>query len=334
MRIKTVLLLMAALSTLAGCENQKLATGPTRYPIVIDAENRPWPDTEGQLLVTNHYRIYTTIRRPPLVKYLPGLMEAAHKQYLNLTGLADRPSAKRMPMYVMATRPEWAALTTSRLGKRAELVLSITAGGYCYAGVCVLWDIGPRATLSVAAHEGLHQFFSHRLKQSLPMWFEEGICVLAEGHQINKGSLMFTPEKNPGRITALRTAIVNRHWVETPRLLPMDAGDAVGTGIAEKAIGYYGQVWALALFIRSVPEYNKGMQRMIADAQDGQIHVALKLTADALAKLKRHGRAYNRTIATPLFKHYICDDLERFEIEYLAFARKLAGLKRSRTINR
>ena len=254
-------------------------------------------------------------------------MEASYNQYLNLTGLSDRPSDKRMPMYVMATRSERAALTTARLGKRAGAVLSITAGGYCYAGVCVLWDIGPRATLSVAAHEGLHQFFSHRLKQSLPMWFEEGICVLAEGHQLHKGSLVFTPENNPSRITALRNAIVNNHWIKIGKLLPMDAGDAVGTGIAEKAVGFYGQVWALSMFIRSVPKYNKGMQRMVADAQNGRMHLALGLTAETLAKLRRHGRAYNRTVSVPLFKHYISDDQAMFDMEYLAFARRLAGLK-------
>ena len=329
MKTQTILLLMAVLATLAGCGNRETTVQPTSYPIVIDSDNRPWdtPHSKGQMLVTDHYRIYTTIRRRPLREYLPGLMEASHNRYLDLTGLSDRPSDKRMPMYVMATRPEWAALTTARLGKRAGAILSITAGGYCYAGVCVLWDIGPRATLSVAAHEGLHQFFSHRLTQSLPMWLEEGICVLAEGHHVHKGSLVFTPKNNPSRITALRNAIVNRHWIEIAKLLPMDAGDAVGTGIAEKAVGYYGQVWALSMFIRSVPKYNKGMQRMISDAQNGRMHLAMGLTAKALADLKRHGRAYNRTVSTPLFKHYISNDPETFDKEYLAFSRKLAGLK-------
>jgi len=254
-------------------------------------------------------------------------MEASHSRYLELTGLDNRQTSELMPMYVMATRQEWAALTTARLGRRAGPVLSITAGGYCYDGVCVLWDIGPRGTLSVAAHEGLHQFFAHRLTQSLPMWLEEGICVLAEGHQLNKGLLVFTPKNNPSRITALRNAIVNRHWVKTARLLPMDAGDAVGTGIAEKAIGYYGQVWALSMFIRSVPAYNSGMQRMIADAESGRMHLAMGLDATALTKLRRRGRAYNKTVSVPLFKHYISDDLDAFEAEYLAYARKLAGLK-------
>jgi len=329
MKIQTILLFTAVLPSLAGCGNPETIVPPTSYPMVIDADSRPWdtPYSTGQVLLTDHYRIYTTIRRRPLRQYLPGLMEAAHKRYLDLTGLSDRPSNKRMPMYVMATRAEWAALTTARLGKRAGGALSITAGGYCYAGVCVLWDIGPRATLSVAAHEGLHQFFAHRLKQSLPMWLEEGTCVLAEGHQVHKGSLVFTPKNNPARITALRNAIVNGHWIKTGQLLPMDAGDAVGTGVAEKAVGYYGQVWALSMFIRSTPRYNKGMRRMISDAENGRMHSALGLTAEALTALKRHGRAYNRTVSAPLFKHYISNDLAMFDTEYLAFSRNLAGLK-------
>jgi len=329
MKTRTILLLITVLATLAGCGSPKTTVKPTSYPIVIDTDNHSWntPYSKGQMLVTDHYRIYTTIRNRPLRKYMPGFMEAAYKQYANLTTLSDLPSTIHMPMYVMATRPEWAALTTSRMGDRAGSVLSITAGGYCYDGVCVLWDIGPRATLSVAAHEGLHQFLSYRLTQSLPMWLEEGICVLAEGYQLHKGSLVFTPKNNPSRITALRNAVVNDHWIETARLLPMDAGDAVGTGRTEKAVGYYGQLWALSLFIRNTPKYNKGMQQMISDAQKGRMHLALGLTSDALAKLKRHGRAYNRTISTPLFKHYISKDLAVFNLEYLAFARELAGLE-------
>ena len=108
MKIRTILMLLAAGLALTGCENPKPIAKPTKYPVVIPSENRPWntPHSKGQLLVSNHYRIYTTIRRPPLVEYLPGLMEASYGRYLTLTGLEDRPQAKRMPMYVMATRPE------------------------------------------------------------------------------------------------------------------------------------------------------------------------------------------------------------------------------------
>ncbi|MBT3198601.1 MAG: hypothetical protein HN350_01675 [Phycisphaerales bacterium] len=328
MNIRTILLLMIAGLTLTGCEDPKPQPAGETYQLTLQAQSVPWntPHAKGQQLITDHYRIYTTVKKRSLLKYLPGLMEASYSRYLTLTGLSDRPQNKRMPMYIMSTRKEWASLTQHRLGKHAGAALSISAGGYCYDGVCVLWDIGPRGTLSVAAHEGLHQFFAHRLAQSLPMWFEEGICVLAEGHQMHKGTLRFTPGNNPGRITALRNAIVNSHWKTIDQLLPMDAGDAVGTGRIEKAVAYYGQVWSLAMFIRSQPIYNAGMQRMIADAQDGKIHNAMGLTADALKKLKRRGRAYNRTIAAPIFEHYICDDLERFEREYMAFSRELAGL--------
>jgi len=226
-----MLLLAGVWVCLAGC-NGPDAPKIAGYPILIDTETRQWntSHSEGWLLKTDHYRIYTTVRARPLHQYLPGLMEAAHSRYLDLTGLSDRRSDEPMVVYVMSTRQEWAALTTARLGNRAGTVLSITAGGYCYDGVCVLWNIGPRATLSVASHEGLHQFFAHRLKQSLPMWLEEGMCVMAEGHHVHDGTLTFTPEDNPSRMTALRTSIINDHYQPIAKLLPMDAGDAVGSG--------------------------------------------------------------------------------------------------------
>jgi len=313
---------------LIGCNGGDTAVR-TGYPIVIETDIRPWNTSysEGWQITTDHYRLYTTVRARPLQQYLPGMLEAAYKRYLDLTGLSDRSSAKRMAVYVMSTRQEWAALTTSRLGNRAGTVLSITAGGYCYDGVCVLWNIGPRATLSVASHEGLHQFFSHRLKQSLPMWLEEGMCVLSEGHNVHKGTLAFTPKDNPSRMTALRTAIINEHWQPIARLLPMDGGDAVGSGSTEKAVGYYGQVWALMRYIRSVPEYRRGLERLIQDAESGRLHEGIALPKSILGKIKRRGRTYNRTVSIPLFQHYITDDMETFEREYLAFSRKLVSLK-------
>jgi len=225
----------------------------------------------------------------------------------------------------MATRHQWAVLTAARLGENAPH-LNISAGGYCHAGVCALWDIGARPTLSVACHEGLHQFFAHRLKGALPMWLEEGLCSTMEGHIVRGNTIVFTPAHNPSRHGSLRTAIINGHWIPIKRLLPMDAGDAVG-GMPEKSVGYYGQVWALSLFLRSVPEYRAGMRHLIRDARDGKLHVALGQPEFAVLRLRRMGRPYNRTVSKPLFRHYISDDMEAFDRDYFAFARKLAGLR-------
>ena len=180
--------------------------------------------------------------------------------------------------------------------------------------------------MSVASHEGLHQLFAHRLADRLPMWLEEGLCTTAEGYAILGETVRFTPNRNVKRFNHLRNAIIQDYWIELPKLLPMDAGDAVAGQFVEKAVGYYGQLWALVQFIRSRPDYNAGMKRMFADAVAGRLHEAMGVPRPAFEQLRLRGRIYNRSVAEPFFRYYIDDDLEGFEIEYKAFARRLTQL--------
>ncbi|MFW6132511.1 MAG: hypothetical protein ACOC8F_01345 [Planctomycetota bacterium] len=298
----------------------------TGAPLLTDVQRRPWqtPYGRGVALRSEHYQIFSTAERPELRRYLPGYMEAAHRRYLELTGLPDAPGREPMPVYMLAGRREWSALTRKVFGEQSE-ALNIEAGGYCHQGVCVFWDIGGSATLSVAAHEGLHQFFHHRLAEQLPMWLEEGLCVLAEGHRIEGRSVRFTPDENPSRFGSLRSALVNQHWVPLPDLLPTDAGDVVGGG-TEKAVAWYAQLWALARFLESHPRYRKGLHELMADAAARRFDEALDLPEGALTRLRRRGRAYNRTVSVPLFKHYISDDLDGFAREFRAYAEEIAEL--------
>lgn len=321
--VLVTLVLMAAL--FAGCHQVPQRRG---FGLTVTNESNSWntTHTQGQEIVTDHYQIFTTVKRRPLINYLPGYMEAAYKNYLDMTGLEDRTNEPLRVMYVMADREQWAALTEARLKRYSKVFLGITAGGYCYAGVCALWDIGTRSTLSVASHEGLHQFFDFRLTDSLPMWLEEGLCTQAEGHSIEGQTVVFTPKYNPSRLNSLRNAIVNQHWIPTRELLPLDGGDVVGQS-NDKAVGYYGQVWALSLFLQSRPDYHNGMKRLISDAQNGKLHQAMKMSRRKFQQLRKAGRAYNRVASAPLFEHYISSDLETFDSEFKAFARELVGLK-------
>jgi hypothetical protein len=284
-------------------------------------------------LLTTHYRIYTTASRPEILSYLPGFMEAAHDNYVGLTGLAG-PAAPsgggkdaRMPIYMMGTRQEWSALTRSIVGEQWNVYSSIQAGGYCYQGVCVFWDMGGVGSLSVASHEGMHQFLGQRLKDHLPMWLEEALAAMSEGYQIDGQSVRFTPDQNASRFNDLRKALVNDWWIGLDKLLPMDGGDAVRLGSPERTVGYYGQVWALGVFLRSDPAYAAGRTRMLADAAAGRFHQALKLPADNLTRLYRRGPAYNHVLSARLFRHYIAADLPAFERRYKDFARKLVRLE-------
>ncbi|MFA6133672.1 MAG: hypothetical protein WC869_06610 [Phycisphaerae bacterium] len=283
----------------------------------------PW--TTGSCLASQHYVVYCTTNNRALETFLPGFMEAAYDNYLALTCLSERRLKEPLPIYLMGTRAEWASLTTSVVGANAKTYLALQAGGYCYQGVCVFWDIGNLPTFTVASHEGFHQFLHHRLADRLPMWLEEGMCTVAEGYDLSEDHVTFTADRNVLRFSDLRNAIVAGKWIPLGKLLPMDAGDAV-VGSNVEAVGYYGQLWALQQFIRSRPDYKAGLTRLLADAEKGKLNTAMGMTAPQLAQLRSNGKAYNQTVSPVLFRQYICSDLAGFERDYFAYAKKIARL--------
>jgi hypothetical protein len=229
-----------------------------------------------------------------------------------------------MPIYMMASRQQWADLTRSR--RAVGRNVPIEAGGYCFRGVSVFWDLGGLTTCSVAAHEGLHQFLHSRLRQPLPLWLEEGLCTLAEGYRIDGDHVTFAPAENTRRRVRLQKAISAGRWIPLRVLLAMNSSDVVGRGHGA-SLDYYAQVWALTRFIRVSAAYRRGVTRLISDARDGRLDQAMKLPPGALARLRRHPGAYHRTIGLPLFRAYVAGDLRGFEQRYRRFARTLARLK-------
>ncbi|MGC9454684.1 MAG: hypothetical protein ACP5HU_07450 [Phycisphaerae bacterium] len=322
---------LVLLTAAFGCHQAgPAAAGPKMDHLRIDTDRRSWSgeDFSGSEFITDHYRVYSTASGRAVEQHLPGFMEASYENYLELTGLPDRPQAgQRMPIYVMGTREQWAMLTRSVVPpQQVNTYLSIQAGGYCYEDVCVFWDLGPLNTFPVAAHEGMHQFVAHRLEHPLPLWLEEGLCTLAEGHEIEGDAVRFDPRENHERFQALRTGIVNGDWIPLEDLLGMHAGDAVGKAPG-KAGAYYSQLWALALFIRSEPTYNAGLQRLLQDAEAGEMHATVGMDERQFSQLAQMRGVYNRRMSEPLFRQYIAADMEGFERQYYAFAKKLADLQ-------
>ncbi len=323
-RLLTVLTALAAAS--AGCDAPP--AGRPATPMTTRFDVRPW-DTgtgRGRELVSEHYRVFTTAESPEILNYLPGFLEAAHDNYLSLTGLPDRPAAEPMAVYMMGTRQEWASLTRSIVGPQWDTYAQIQAGGYCFRGVCVFWDIGGIASLSVASHEGLHQFVHHRFAERLPMWLEEGLAAQAEGYEVDGPSVRFTPGRNPARFNDLRHAMVNDWWIPLEKLLVMDGGDAVALGAPERAVGYYAQVWALGDLLRTAPDLADKRAELLADAEAGRFHERLDMPRAKLERVRRLGRAYNRLVSVPLFRRYITAELDTFDARLKKHARELAGL--------
>ena len=110
-------------------------------------------------------------------------------------------------------------------------------------------------------------------------------------------------------------------------LLSMDAGDAVGQHMANRAVEYYAQLWSLILYIRSQPQWEAGMERLLADAAKGQLGEGLGYKPGPWSQLSTGGRSYNRAISEITFTTYITKDLPAFEKGLRAYQMKLSGLK-------
>ena len=178
-------------------------------------------------------------------------------------------------------------------------------------------------TLPVAAHEGLHQFLMANLRDQLPMWAEEGLCVLAEGFKIRQNTVDFDKD-SWSHFYDLRNAFKRNYWQKLDRLLEMDAGDALTEG-NKQAVAYYAQLWSMMHYIRSKPQYRAGLERMIADARDGRIAGELGINAIELRLLKTDPRKYNSKLSPKFFRRYITQDLAAFEREYTQYAHELAN---------
>jgi len=320
--VACVMSVILTMLVLPGCGYQ-LSPPPAGTSMAIRAETAPWAfgDIEGKRLQSDHYRIYTTSRNPTLLDYLPGFMEAARDQYLVLTGLTPKAAVRSMPIYMLATRPQWAVVTREVARPNHKVYLSIENGGFCFRGVCVFWDMHHPATFSIAAHEGLHQFLHYQLRDRLPAWTEEGLCTLAEGMTLSGSSVRFDPSRNASRLLDLRRALAGKRYIPLAELLGSDAGDHVTKRLSEGP-EYYGHLWALLSFIRSDEVANAGLQKMLSDAAAGRLRSTMNVPP-----AMRHDRSYNRSVAVPIFKHYIDADLPAFEERFRAYADRLAKLE-------
>ncbi len=317
---KTILglALMASSGLLVGCEFGARPPGPDRAVLTSAATSERWQfgDVEGQKLSTPHYAIYTTSGERDLITRLPEFMESTYAHYCRLSGLPPERDAKPMSIYVLANRQQWAAMTEQITGPAAPTYLKIQNGGYSYNGICVLWDLKSDATFGIAAHEGMHQFLHHRMKDALPAWAEEGVCTLFESCRMVKGRSVFKPTDNPIRSNDLHRLFGSSAWIPLEKLLGGDAGDFLG----EQSNAYYSQLWALALYIQSEPRYRAGFETMLRLASQDELHTALGLSSQADAT-----RSLVHVIALPAFERYIDRNMRPFERNYREYCRKVSG---------
>ncbi len=284
---------------------------------------------KGRAIQTDHFVIYTTDRSAQISERLPGLMESALKHYSTSITPLPKPS-RPMETFVMSSRAQWLRLTVARLGERARAVTGIARGGFAIGGSGYLFDIGPSDTMSIASHEGWHQFTQSSFAEPLPIWAEEGIATFFEGHRFTKDGVMFSGWNNLERFDRLRAAS------DANQLLPLDtilsaSPDQILAMGNEAGVTYYAQVWALVHFLREGEggKYRGAFEKMVKDASGGSLGTTMIERLRASGALKSQDRRsvmlLARNLGAQVFRVYVNGDLARVETEYRAFVRQVVA---------
>ena len=278
----------------------------------------------GIKLVTEHYEIFTTFLEPLMLRQLPGFMESAYRAYNGQLPEAIETKAK-FTIYVFAERKQWEDFTEGFAGRNAVILKKIKAGAYCMNGSCVVYNIGREQTLSVLGHEGWHQFNSRHFKFRLPSWLNEGIAMLFEASRYDKGLFYFEPGRNLRRLGALRKTLIDDRMMPLQELMGLNPGEVLATKETEDVTAFYGQSYALVRFLRE-EEFGKRLgnyQQLLLGSVEGTWPlgpVAAKIAADRNIPMSTR---WNRVVGPKLFEHYVSDDFDQIEREYLAFCKKI-----------
>lgn len=283
----------AVVLTLAACSqpaSKRTDRAPaTNFVATTQVDSvEPWSfnNKDGRIFRTANYRVFTTQPDTVLNSRLPSFLESALRHYRTaITGYAaplPEPEIK-LDTYVLRTREDWALLTRQLTLDRADIFLRIPRGGFAFGGKALLFDIGARDTLAIAAHEGWHQYTQRAFQQPLPVWLEEGLATVMEGHRFEgRGEPQFLPWFNTQRFDLLRKAHAAGRLVSLRDLLADSPGDllAGGAGAGERALIYYAQVWALSHFLLEGDSgaHRAALNQLIADAAKGTLTARLSPT--------------------------------------------------------
>ena len=270
----------------------------------------------GKKITTEHYEIHTTLTDSVLIEALPQAMETAYHFYRELVPTASDVE-KPMKMYLFARRSEWANFTRRFGPRRARVLMKIRRGGYMESGITVAEYVSHAVTYPLLTHEGFHQFLYHCGYPRVPAWLNEGVAVYCEGQRWTaRGLAEFDPWHNPVRRNTLAERLLRDDLFSLEELLRINAGSVVG-GSNKKINAYYGQVWALVLFLREGAEgkYADGFQRLLEALGTRDLEQYARA-----GHLKSGRGSYN--FGRDLFRCFISDDLESVEREYREFMRE------------
>ncbi len=336
-----------------------LAAGCARpaAPPTIQVESQEWQSPAGDKgvqLLTEHFDLRVTAADPLLREYLGPFMETAFSEYAKLvppaanagelttdfgelsrakgrrhgeekpvnTGETPVPQPERLIVYLFDTRRQWAAFTAGAFPAQAYTYLHIQSGGYTDnpSAMAVAFDLGRDRTLSLLAHEGMHQYLARYFPEPVESWLNEGLACQWEAFDLHGNRPVFTPRRNFMRRNSLREALTTKAGLTPlPELFRMNAGHAIRqTGQPVRT--YYAEVWSLVLFLREpAGGYADRFAALLADAGTPRLTVGVRAFRAATPDSQK------LSDGEVIFRHYITEDLDGFMTQYTDFCRALVN---------
>jgi hypothetical protein len=281
------------------------------------------PYAPGVTITTAHYQIHTTLLDPLILRQLPAFMEAVYREY-NRQLPSPIGTRTLFRTYLFADRQQWESFTKTFTGPAAKQYLAIKKGAYYLNGACVAYNIGRTRTFGILGHEGWHQFNSKHFIYRLPSWLDEGIATLFESYHYENGAFTFMPDRNVGRLGALKQTIASGSMMSIGELITLNPGQIVH-GEPGAMAGFYSQSYGLVRFLRE-EGYGvriKKYHALLLDALNGKWPINAKLSRIASDRNIRLTVRWNTFISPKLFSHYLNEDMDNLEKEYKAFCNKI-----------
>jgi hypothetical protein len=288
----------------------------------------PWENIYGPglVLVSEHYKIYTTMLEPLMLRQIPGFMESAFMAYNRELPVAVDSQAK-FAIYLFSTREQWEDFTDKFAGEQAEVFHKIKVGAYYLNGACVVYDIGREQTFAALGHEGWHQFNSRFFSYRLPSWLDEGMAMLFENAVYDHGVYYFEHKKNKQRTDALAEVLAKGKQIPLKELISISPGEVLASDMDEPVKAFYSQSYALVRYLIEAGGYaghNLGFRQMLWDGLSGKWPLEAEYSQIASDRNLPRTLQWNRIVGPKIFSHYICADYKILEKAYFDYCRCIA----------
>jgi hypothetical protein len=246
------------------------------------ADRQPWTfrGDSGWAYYTPNSIIRTTSDDRKILERLPPFVELSILHYQSDLTRLPKPT-EPIETYFFDNRTQWETLTRSLMGDKAGVYLSIERGGYSAKQIGVFYDIGPRDSFVICAHEGWHQYSHSTFKDPMPVWLDEGVACMMEGFRWDEqfpDHPRFMPWANTERFDQLRDSYNSDQLMPIHSLLTLRPQDLITTSSGQPtALTYYAQVWALVHFLNEGEggRYESALKLLLSDIAAGEFRVKL-----------------------------------------------------------